>query len=549
MRAFVDRRWRLIVVVFFFVVLGVSAGVLLTPRTYEGTMKFLVRKARAEMVVTSDRSSALHPADVSEAEMNSEIELLNARDVLEEVAKRTLLSIESEPITAERQEGAIRRLEGSLDVVAVKKTNIISVTYTAERPELALEVLRQVSTLYLEKHLKAHRTPGAYTFFKTQAEHYQQELRQAQAQFSDFRLQRSAVLIESQKDLLVRRRSELQSQAAEVNAAIDEVNARIARLHEAIASMEQTVVAQTRSVPNQYSAERLTTLLTEMKNRRTQLLAKFQPEDRLLKELDQEIDDTASTLEGVRADPTIEKTTTLNPLRELLVSDLAKASVELVGLTARRERLAKEDAGVWQRTTNLEASTPEHDALDRELKAAEANYQLYTTKSEEARIAEALDQEKITNVSVAQAPVVAHLPSSPNRAMLLMVGVFLAGVMSLGTALIADYVLPRGDGSYKQQSDPRRPAVQNPRVRRHHRTDDDDWLRQATRQWSSLKVESANTQDDRRMRRDAALGDRRAAHRPGALSAYSGVDRRSVTSNTPRRSAQPENSILRHDGV
>jgi uncharacterized protein involved in exopolysaccharide biosynthesis len=263
-------------------------------------------------------------------------------------------------------------------------------------------------------------------------------------------VQSGAISIENQKDLLLRRSSELQAQVTEANAVISEVTARIDQLKDATASMTPTVLAQTRSIPNQYSVERLTTMLTEMKNRRTQLLAKFQPSDRAIIEIQQEIADTVATLEAVRRDPTSEETTALNPLRESLIADLSKARVQLNGLRARRENLAREDTGLWNQTAHLERSTPEYDSLNRRFKAVEGNYQLYQTKSEEARIAEALDQEKITNVSVAQVPVVPAVPSSSSRALLLLVGLCLAGFVSVGTAVAAEFVSGDQSGSDEQ---------------------------------------------------------------------------------------------------
>jgi len=49
--------------------------------------------------------------------------------------------------------------------------------------------------------------------------------------------------------------------------------------------------------------------------------------------------------------------------------------------------------------------------LQRDKKEAEDNYQLYAKKREEARIADELDRQKITNVSIAEAATVPQLPS------------------------------------------------------------------------------------------------------------------------------------------
>jgi len=76
--------------------------------------------------------------------------------------------------------------------------------------------------------------------------------------------------------------------------------------------------------------------------------------------------------------------------------------------------------------------------LQRVKKEAEDNYQLYAKKREEARIADELDRQKITNVSIAEAAAVPQLPSSPNRPVNLLLGLFLAAFLSLGTVFTAE---------------------------------------------------------------------------------------------------------------
>jgi uncharacterized protein involved in exopolysaccharide biosynthesis len=96
-------------------------------------------------------------------------------------------------------------------------------------------------------------------------------------------------------------------------------------------------------------------------------------------------------------------------------------------------------AGYHARLTQLEGSTLEYDNLKRTVKEAEDNYLLYSRKQEEARIADSLDQQKMANVALAEAPVEHYLPTSPNIALNLILGAVLAVVLSLGSALAIEY--------------------------------------------------------------------------------------------------------------
>ena len=74
------------------------------------------------------------------------------------------------------------------------------------------------------------------------------------------------------------------------------------------------------------------------------------------------------------------------------------------------------------------------------MKQADDNYQLYQKKEEEARITDELDENKITNVSVAEAPVQPSIPVRPNRPVNLLLGLFLGVMLSLGSVVVAEFM-------------------------------------------------------------------------------------------------------------
>jgi len=179
-------------------------------------------------------------------------------------------------------------------------------------------------------------------------------------------------------------------------------------------------------------------MLVELRNKRTQLLTKFRPDDRFVRELDQQIRTTSEALERATKQTATEQSTDLNPLRQILETELSRARLDHAGAQARRSALAGQLQQYQDGLKKLESSTIEHDDLYRQTKEAEENYQLYAKKREEARIADEMDQQKITNVSIAEAPAVAHIPSSPNRPLNLIVGVLLAAFVGLASAFSAE---------------------------------------------------------------------------------------------------------------
>jgi uncharacterized protein involved in exopolysaccharide biosynthesis len=181
-------------------------------------------------------------------------------------------------------------------------------------------------------------------------------------------------------------------------------------------------------------------MIVELQNRRTQLLTKFRPDDRLVREVDQQIKTTRAALEKAAKETSTEQSTDLNPLRQTLETELARALVDQAGAEGRHEMLAGQVVQYETQLSHLEGITGEYEDLNRKVQQSADNYQLYKKKEEEARITDELDQNKITNVSVAEAPILPQLPVKPNRPINLLLGVFLGALLSLGSVLIAEFM-------------------------------------------------------------------------------------------------------------
>jgi len=91
------RHSKLVLLTFLSLVLGTILGIIFLPKDYEAKMKILVKRERVDAAVSPGRDAALaNPGDVTEEELNSEVELLNSRDLLEKVVVSCNLQ-ESQP--------------------------------------------------------------------------------------------------------------------------------------------------------------------------------------------------------------------------------------------------------------------------------------------------------------------------------------------------------------------------------------------------------------------------------------------------------------------
>jgi uncharacterized protein involved in exopolysaccharide biosynthesis len=302
-----------------------------------------------------------------------------------------------------------------------------------------VEVLSNLASLYLEEHLKVHGVPGTYEFFRREADRYQKELKDVEVRLARYRQRKKIVSLADQKYVTLQKAVEAENAMMQANATIGEYNQKIAAARRQLETAEPRVVTQSRTLSNQYSVERFQTMVAELQNRRTQLLAKFRADDRLVQEIDKEIADTRAAMEKAIKLTGLEEATDVNPLHQALEIDIAKQENELAGVTSRRESLAGQ-VGIYRRQMmQLADATAEFDDLVRMQKEAEDKYLLYAKKTEEARIAQSLDQQKIANVTIVENPIEPHKPSKPKVKLNLAVGALLAFCFSLGLTFAVEY--------------------------------------------------------------------------------------------------------------
>jgi uncharacterized protein involved in exopolysaccharide biosynthesis len=410
------RGWKLVAALCSMLLLGTGALVYFTPTSYESEMTFLVKNDRADVVVTSGQTTGLSGRQwIDESQVNTEIQLLGSKELLRRVVEACGLaatpgsSRKPGPVEIEK---AVRDLEKSIVITPVLKANMLKVSYAAADPHEASAVLRALADAYLDRNLKVHSATGTYEFFHSQATLFEDRLRTAQANLVEFQTPRNIVLLAQQKDLTLRKLVDLQASLGESEALHEESVNRMAALESQIGHAAARVQTQSRRLSNQYSVEHLTTLVTDLQNKRTEMLAKFQPNDRTVIQVEEQIANTREALKRERERDATEDASDLNPLRQGLEVELAKTRSGESGLRGRIAVVSDQIKGYQQQLAGLEKSTAEYDELTRAAKESEDNYLLYSRKQEEARIQEALDRQRIGNIALVDPP---QTPLLPNR--------------------------------------------------------------------------------------------------------------------------------------
>ena len=442
-------RQRLVVISTFLLVFGVVSLCGVCFPSYRSEMKLLVGKGRADPPVAPQLTTFDYSRyEVSEEEINSEVQLLQDVDVLRPVVVRAGLNgtersfwVRSGDTGEAGIARAVRRLAGRLEVTPVRKTRLISVAYESGNPDTAARVLRELSSVYLQKHLVVHRPAGASAFFQQQTQTYGKALDDADRSLLSQIRNKGTVSPALQRDLMLQKLTDADAYFRQISIQKGETEGRLRALNHQLAGLPERRTTEVRTGDNPELLQQLKSTLLTLELKRVELLTKYQPSYRLVQEVEQQIADTRAAVAAERLAPVRQQTTDNEPRYDWAASELKKAEVEFDALQAREMAAAATVHSYQQTAERLGEEAIQHDDLVRSAKIAEENYLLYVRKREEARIGDALDEQGILNVALVQEPVVPAFPkwsSGTVIAFALLLGL-LAGT---GAAFAADYLDP-----------------------------------------------------------------------------------------------------------
>jgi uncharacterized protein involved in exopolysaccharide biosynthesis len=447
--AMLFRRRRLVVISFVSILLGATLAGLLWPE-YEAEMKIMVKRERVDPIVSAEDSrptTVLRP--VSAEEVNSEVELLQGDDLLEQVVRKTGLHRNDPPawrrlipipLPSEQEAVAksVRRIKNSLHVAPVKDTSLITVRYKSSDPERAAGVLKALADAYLQKHLEVHRPQGQVEFFDKQTAEYRDKLRQAEGELSKYSTVVGSASPRLERDMVLQKLNEFEATLEQTNAGISETRNRIAELQRLASSAPERVTTQVRTQNNEQLLQDLQSTLLKLELDRTALLNKYSPTYRPVQELEAKIGQTKQALKEARSNPLRDETTDRDATYGWIQGELAKARSDLRSLQARAKATQNTIVDYRAASQRLNQQDLEQQGLARAAKSAEENYLLYERKREEARITGALDENRIVNVALAESPTVPVLPSK-SPFLFAVTGLVLATIVSFGLAFGSEY--------------------------------------------------------------------------------------------------------------
>lgn len=454
---------------------GMAATFFITPK-YEATMSILVSRDRIDPQVTSsDKTVDITQTAISDEEFNSELELFKSVEVVTSVVREMDLVNNRKPkpggqIAAWRAkiktfiyglapgqaadlerkpeseqtldislEKTVNEVYNSLDVVPIKKSRVIKVTYTDTDPVRAKKTLEAIYRKFVDLHVQLNEKPEAAQVFNEQTDKFNEKLNEATEKLKDFDSDNGVIGadIHTQQGLL-------QKQLADAQTQTDSTRTEIGETIKKIASLQSKVAAEPEQIQTGYvskyvpAVDRMKDELSQLEQQRTQLLQKYQPTSRFVRDNQGRIDQLKKSLAAETANPPQERSFALNEIRRKLEAELHGAQTALSALKEREKTLSAQTAKLSTDVTSLNIKSIERTGLERKRSVNEEAYLLYQKKARENEIGQVLTKEQVMNFAIVDPPRTDGEQKSPKTLLNLLILLGVGTMAGLAGAIVYD---------------------------------------------------------------------------------------------------------------
>ena len=480
------HKWK-VISFFLAVVITVTLGTILTPKVYQSQAKVMLRLGRENVSLdpTVTTGPIVQIGQTREYDLNSEMEILKSRDLIEKVvdaigpttllnppqeesntlagviretvakAKQKVLAFasavkstteDSSSPVSDRDSAIMTAMEG-LRLEALKNSNIISITYESNSQKMSQDVITRLIAFYLDKHIAVYRPEGSYDFFDKQTEQSRKELVRAEENLREFKNKAGISSLNEQREILLKRIGDLRQEAEATRSALAASQAKILALQKTLADLPPTVVVQEISGNSNYGADTMRAKLYELQLKEQDLLSKYNDNSKPVKEVQRQIAEAQALLgkEPTRTQVTMGPNQAYQQVEMALLTEKATVSP----LRAKEEVLQEQIKSALSELKVINDSESQLSKVQREITVQEANFRKYYEKLEQARIDQALEMKKISNVSIVEQPTYPIDPVRPKKMLNLALGLFVGLFGGIGLAFFSEYL----DHTFKRPED------------------------------------------------------------------------------------------------
>ena len=438
-------RRKLVVALTFLVVVGSAVGyVLYATPLYRSDATLLVRFGADLVPAIGSRERPVQQLQSNERRetLNSDGELLKSADLIRGVINKIGMAALYPKIAVSKDSDQMKLASAQQSftsdlVVDVSGTSdAINLSYLNHDPALAHQAMQLLVDTYVDHETKIYSDPQLQ-FMQNEREQANMRLGQARAALAEFKDRNQISDLPQQISQALLQRSNITAQLQGDQAHVALAEKRQTALATLLAKVPANVSSQAGSEKYR-GVDDTQAKLADLQSKQQQMLSTFQPNSRILGQLQAGIASLQSAQHHAQADARGRDATQPNVVYQNIQTDYLRAAADADSAREPIAILRQQLAATDQRLATLEHSRNSLDALTRRSQIAEDAYKALAERYEEARVGSNRNAEKISSTAVIAVPSMPDLPARP-RKKIIVAGSLLAGlILGFGLALLLE---------------------------------------------------------------------------------------------------------------
>jgi uncharacterized protein involved in exopolysaccharide biosynthesis len=392
-----------------FLALSVPAFIylVLKPVEYIATAKVLVKPSR-EFLNVSPSNSGYSNSGISLLPspeiINTEVQIIKSPQLAERLVKDVPFPDENGNIPQSISEEAAKRqgrwMKSLIVATPDKKSTVIDISITSSNQQAwTAKAVNRAAELYLEEHLKVHKTQGIGEFYDEQEKKLRLQLTHAEEALQAFQAKENIIDAPAEVTADLNAWAIFDKSLKQTESEIRETEQKVAVLDDQLKQQKATISSETSITENPVYTQ-IRNRLTQVELERDGLLQRYTPEDRMVKDKQKEIDDLKKKLETVKPTSVGSESISLNDVHRRILNELLGARVQLKALNEKKAALTNQVENYSAAAADKKRKGFEYDRLLRDVNVKKQNLDLYKQKAEEARISDAMDEQKFSNAYI-----------------------------------------------------------------------------------------------------------------------------------------------------
>lgn len=425
---------------------------ILTPE-FESESKLLISVGREGALPTTVMTQPLNVFLEREDQVNTQMQLLKSRFLMEETLKSLpldweetnlvhsddLLSNVKSAIKTVAKAGVdgVRWLLESIDLIPkvapeqrkvlslfdrlgieqITNTDVLRVTFRHPNPFAARFFLQAYLKTYIITDVRTSNSNTAMEFFAQQVESSLTELHRAEEEFSRFRNEANIYDLPKQKEKASEEMASLYKQITDSTLQIEASQQSLANYQNTAGEQIETAIST--SLRNDPVVIETLKVLVANKMRLTK-------ERKKLGENNPKIITLRAELKGIRAS-----------LKDEVIGTM---QMHIMALKNENQGLRTQLAALQERAQFLDEKGISMEQLQRKVDLLRQSYMTYSEKQETSRINTMLDRSEINSVTITQPPTIPIKPVSPKRLLNLVLSIFAGLVLGFFYAMLTEMI-------------------------------------------------------------------------------------------------------------